>query len=171
MNRGDQIPRWRHKCPGCKRLVFHDYIYCNPCREQYPYRKNFRLNSPRWANTSYRKGPRNGHLEGTRMTRDHLYVIIMDRLTLCIECGQKVTQDRLSHKCYYLSDGMVRTMDTIRCKSCKKTKLKHAFPLFKRKGRQLRSRLCSDCLHAKQIIAPKKRKYQRSSARAGAGAG
>lgn len=157
-----EVPRWRHKCPGCRKVVYYEYVYCNQCRAVEPQRKNFRLDGYRGSSglSSYRKGPYYGLTAGMRLTRDHLFALVK-AFVLCVECGHKVRPDSLRHRCYFLTDQSVRTLSELKCRVCKQKKPKHLFPQFKRRGKLLWSRVCSTCLHDTEVLVPKKRRYER----------
>ena len=158
----DARPRWKHKCPTCPRIVYWERIYCKDCIKAYPQRANFRLSQRNGmvGYSSFRKGARSGLLISTGMTRDHIFAMIQ-ALMLCVECGHKVHLNDVKHRCYFLTDAATRTLRLIRCRVCRYKKAKHLFPVFKRRGRTLRSRICSDCLHGSEFVKIEKRKYQR----------
>lgn len=110
--------------------------------------------------SSYRKGKRNGTLPTVQETRDHLYAMVR-AFALCVECGHKVRLNDLRHRCYFLTDAKARTLRVMRCKVCRFKRAKHLFPRFKRRGKLLRARVCSDCLHDTQLVPVQKRKYHR----------
>lgn len=154
----NNTPRWKHKCPTpiCKRVIFHEYVYCNKCRMADPRKRNFKIT----RSSSYRKGHTHGLLPTMKMTRDHLFAMIK-QYTLCVECGHKVEPNNLRHRCYFLTDAAARPLEFIRCRVCRFMRPKHLFPLFRRRGKMLRTRVCSDCLNNNPVLVHQKRKYER----------
>lgn len=158
----EDTPRWKHKCPGCKRTIFWEYVYCRPCQLSDSRKKNFRITN---TLTSYRKGRMHGLLPTIKMTRDHIFAMVKEFI-LCVECGCRTRGTDLHHRCYFLTDASIRPQVQVRCRLCKIKKSKHLFPMFTRRGKILRARVCSDCLHGTEIVVPHKRRYERRKAHA-----
>lgn len=143
----DDRPRWKHRCPKCDRMIFHEKVYCNPCIKEEPSRGGFRISN---GNSSYRKVL----LTGIRPTKNHLFALI-NQLLICVECGHKMRMNDLKHRCYSVNDRAVRVRRQLKCWVCHNRKSKVTFPVIQRGSRVIRIRVCSECLHNAQMVSTK----------------
>lgn len=148
----DNRPRWRHKCPGCRRTIFWESVYCLPCITLYPERSRFKLKSSQRRIKQIR-------LTGIPRSKDHLFVVVNqdDGLeTLCVECGRQIRKN-FEHRCGGQLDRYIISKNNLKCRACDGRKRKEYFPLI-RKGKRknlVRSSVCNDCLDGALIVKGK----------------
>jgi hypothetical protein len=151
----DVSPRWKHRCPACKKTVFWEIIYCKDCIKEVPRRGHFRLGfNQRWLKYS--------HLRGVPENRRHLFAVIKNSGNdpICVECGAQRIHSSLKHRCYSKPVRMIQKR-TIICKICSERKMRVMFPLLQNKKLVLRSCVCSECLIGAKVVFASKRKYKK----------
>ena len=139
------IPRYKHKCPGCGKIVLSQVMYCFTCK---PRNSGYKL---RDGQQKWLKGIR---LVGVIPTKARL-IVLVDTKNYCIECGA-VLSCGIKHKCYSRSRATGFTGATIKCSVCKERKVLKFFSVVYRrisKDRTVSVRLgiCNYCLDGKRI--------------------
>jgi hypothetical protein len=141
--------RWKHRCPGCKRIIFWEKVYCLPCIRLEPSRGHFLLSrNQKWLKLA--------RLSGIKQTSNHIFTVVGDK-TVCVDCGRRMSGATLKHRCYSRSDASVYSKKELSCSVCKKRKLKLLFPLIKAKRLLIRIRVCADCLDGSRLVIAKKK--------------
>lgn len=142
------ISRYKHRCPGCKKLLFTRKMYCLGCSMLYPERSRTMLHD---GQQKWLKGIK---LQGVPPVEPHLVIAISDK-RICLECGAVLTENT-KHKCYTKSRASGYTASSIICAVCSERKPLGYFPIFIRRIRghsmdEVKSNICSLCLDGKQL--------------------
>jgi hypothetical protein len=142
-------PRYKHKCPSCKKLLFTRDMYCRLCVSEYPQRASIKLydGQQKWL-----KGLK---LVGVPAVEPKIVVEVFGH-KICLDCGV-ILDSETRHKCYSKSRASGYTGTTIVCAACTSRKPLHNFPIFIRRIRsnsrdQVRAHICSECLHGKPLV-------------------
>jgi len=143
-------PRYKHKCPGCNRLLFINTMYCNNCVALYPERQGVNLldGQQKWLK---------GHkLNGIPSVDARIIVEVYGR-RICLECGYDLSGG-IKHKCYTKSWASGYRGETIVCVDCLERKKLGYFPVIMRRIRgncrddAVRLHICSACLNGKFLL-------------------
>jgi hypothetical protein len=142
-------PRYKHRCPGCHKLLFISVMYCRNCVAAYPERRGVTLHD---GQQKWLKGHK---LLGVPPVEPSMVVVIYNR-RICLECGSDLTV-RTKHKCYTKSWASGYRGNSIVCTACSVRKELGYFPIIMRRVRgncrndTIRVSVCSECLNGKPV--------------------
>lgn len=142
-------PRYKHRCPGCRRLLFTQAMYCRVCASVYPERQDLKLY---YGQQKWLKGQK---LCGIPLVEPRMIIKAFGRV-MCLECGYDLSFGT-KHKCYTKSRASGFMGQTIVCSACITRKTLGRFPVIVRRIRGystdvVRLHICSDCLHGKPLV-------------------
>jgi len=140
----DSRPRWKHRCPGCNRLIHWEKVYCIPCIKKQPQWGHYRLSRKQ----TWLKGRK---LSGIDQTLNHMFAIVGNRI-VCVECGRKTSDSKLKHRCFFKLDSNLRNKSALKCAVCVKYRPKALFPIIRTKRSLIKVRVCTDCLEGSKLV-------------------
>lgn len=144
-------PRYKHRCPGCRKMLFTNAMYCRGCTVEYPERRGVNLHD---GQQKWLKGRK---LYGIPPVEARIVIEICGR-RICLECGYDLSAGT-KHKCYTKSWASGYRGSTIVCAACLERKQLGYFPVIMRRIRgncrddAVRVHVCSSCLNGKHLIS------------------
>jgi hypothetical protein len=152
MKASDSRPRWKHVCPGCKRVIYWEKVYCLPCIAKEPQRDHFRLSSKQ----TWLKGRK---LTGIERTRNHMFVVVGRKL-VCVECGRNYTYGKLVHRCFSKLESYLRSRHNLKCAVCANHLPKALFPVVGSGKSLVKVMICANCLDGSNLVIVHRRVYK-----------
>ena len=131
--------RYRHYCPGCKKLLVWRKVFCVTCIESHSEWSKIQLN----VDQKWLKGR---PLRGSPELRARISTMLKDKW-ICLECGRGMESSTEIHRCYYRG----HIGKKAHCRFCRTRMRTTKFPVINRDADYVRLVICIGCLPGKKI--------------------